>query len=138
MNPDAADTLRETFDYAICNLVIEHVPDPQLLLDQIAKFLKPGGRGYLLAPLMWGQHQIPHDYFRFTSFGLDLLLRRAGFAEIHIAPIGGFFYFLALQLQLSVLLLFPDRMAWWLKLILAPVKLLAYCVLGVALPFLVR
>ena len=44
------------------------------------------------------EHQTPHDYFRYTSFGLRVLLERAGFREISIAPLGGMFTRMAYEL----------------------------------------
>ena len=43
-------------------------------------------------------HQAPHDYFRYTRHGLELLLRRAGFSPPAIEPIGGFFRLLSRRL----------------------------------------
>ena len=41
----------------------------------MARTLAPGGRFLLVAPFEWEEHQQPHDYFRFTRYSLDYLLR---------------------------------------------------------------
>jgi hypothetical protein len=43
----------------------------------------------LSGPFYWPLHEEPHDYFRFTRYGLERLLREAGFPEPEIRPDGG-------------------------------------------------
>lgn len=38
------------YDFAYCFEVIEHVPDPQLLLDVMQRMVRPGGRCYVSTP----------------------------------------------------------------------------------------
>jgi SAM-dependent methyltransferase len=71
--PDAS------FDAAISTQVLEHVTDPQRALREAARVLKPGGILVLTCPGTWPDHETPHDYFRFTRYGLQHLLRNAGF-----------------------------------------------------------
>jgi SAM-dependent methyltransferase len=87
--PDAA------FDAALNIVTLEHVPDPALVLGELARTLAPGGRLLLAAPHEWEEHQAPHDYWRFTRYGLERLLSQAGFTAIRIEPAGGFFRLLA-------------------------------------------
>lgn len=42
-----------TFDFAFCASVLEHVSDPQKLLAETARVLKPGGKVYLAFPNRW-------------------------------------------------------------------------------------
>ncbi len=89
----------QTFDAALCTQVLEHVPDPLTVLCEIQRVLKPGGKIYLSAPQSWHQHQKPHDYYRYTSFGFRHLLERSGFTVESIEPLGGYFWFLSFQMQ---------------------------------------
>ncbi|HEU4929781.1 MAG TPA: class I SAM-dependent methyltransferase [Candidatus Krumholzibacteria bacterium] len=66
-------------DAVLCTEVIEHVTDPLRLLSESYRVLKPGGSMILSAPFTWHLHDEPHDYWRFTEFGLRLLCERAGF-----------------------------------------------------------
>src|SRR5262245_66578335 len=34
-------------------------------------------------------HDEPHDYFRFTRYGAEHLLREAGFEPLEVVPVGG-------------------------------------------------
>ena len=87
-----------TFDAALNIVTLEHVPEPLAVLTELARVLKPGGRLLLVAPQQWEVHQAPHDYYRYTRYGLAWLLARAGFEDARIEPIGGFFTLLARRL----------------------------------------
>jgi SAM-dependent methyltransferase len=87
-----------SFDAALNVVVLEHLPRPDLALTEIARVLRPGGRLLLIAPQQWEVHQAPHDYFRFTRYGLGELCRRAGLLLDSIEPIGGYFSLLARRL----------------------------------------
>ena len=69
----------EIFDGAICNQVLEHVFTPDRFLGEIHRVLKPGGKLLLTVPFVWDEHEQPHDYARYTSFGLRSLLEKNGF-----------------------------------------------------------
>ncbi len=47
-----------------------------------------------------GEHQMPHDYFRFSSPGLEYVFNKAGFTIQFIRPMGGFFYFIGSWLKI--------------------------------------
>lgn len=78
-----------SFQTVLCTQVIEHVADHELLLNEAYRLLSPNGVLILSAPLYWPPHEQPHDYFRFTEFGLSHLLTKAGYEEIQITPNGG-------------------------------------------------
>ena len=66
-------------DLVLCTEVIEHVTDPVRVLFEAQRVLRPGGSLILSAPFTWHVHDEPHDYWRFTEFGLRVLCERAGF-----------------------------------------------------------
>lgn len=78
-----------SFDSVLCTEVLEHVPDPRLHVSEAARVLKKGGRILLTTPFIWPIHDEPHDYQRFTHYGLKMLLGQAGFEEIEITSFGG-------------------------------------------------
>lgn len=45
----------------------------------------------LQVPWMWWIHEAPHDYFRYTPYGLKYMFEKAGYKDIHIQPTSGFF-----------------------------------------------
>jgi len=118
----------ETFDAAINVVTLEHLTDPQIALCEVARVLKSGGRFFLVAPLDWEEHQQPHDFFRYTRFGLRLLLERAGFDEITLTPAGGYFRLLSRRL-LNGLQFFMKGSRWLLfvpaAIVLVPLAIVA-------------
>ena len=56
----------------------------------------------LIAPQQWEVHQAPHDYFRFTRYGLQELCHRAGLTLESVEPMGGYFALLARRLTGSL------------------------------------
>lgn len=100
----------ESFDAATCFQVLEHVPEPRSVLEEISRILKPGASLFLSAPQSWHQHQKPHDYYRYTSFGLQYLVEQSGMTVESTQPMGGYFWFLSFQLQNINYWLFPRGM----------------------------
>ncbi len=68
----------ESFDMVISTQVLEHVPNPQLILNEMARVCKTGGCIVISLPFVYPEHEEPFDYFRFTQFGIAELLKKAG------------------------------------------------------------
>lgn len=83
------------FDAAIHLVTLEHLREPAAALRELARTLAPGARLLLAAPHEWEVHQAPHDYFRYTRYGLAHLLAQAGMEAVEIRPAGGYFRLLA-------------------------------------------
>ena len=75
-----------SFDAVVCTQVLEHLPEPWVAVEEFHRVLAPGGRVVITAPLTWFLHELPHDYYRFTAYGLAHLLSRAGFQDIDVQP----------------------------------------------------
>jgi SAM-dependent methyltransferase len=71
-----------SFSSVLCNQVLEHVFEPDVFLSEIARVLAPGGRLLLTVPFVWDEHEQPHDFARYSSFGLRALLERNGMKVI--------------------------------------------------------
>lgn len=78
-----------TFDGILSTQVIEHVCEPWVMIEEIGRVLRPGGILLLSAPQSWRLHEVPHDYFRYTSYGLRHLIERAGMTVLEIINQGG-------------------------------------------------
>jgi len=79
-----------SFDTVFSSQVLEHVPEPERMLAEMTRVLRPGGCLIVTAPHMWGVHEEPHDYFRFTRFGLESLARRAGAEPVCVQAMAGY------------------------------------------------
>ena len=66
------------FDTVLCTQVLEHVPKPWLMAEEVGRVLKPGGILILSCPQYWPLHEEPHDFFRFTVYGLQALFPKTG------------------------------------------------------------
>jgi SAM-dependent methyltransferase len=89
-----------SFDLVLTTQVLEHVADPSGVLAETARVLRPGGALHLTVPLVWEMHELPYDYRRFTTVGLQALLEDAGFVEVTVRPRNDAFTTLA-QLMLN-------------------------------------
>jgi SAM-dependent methyltransferase len=77
------------FDTIICIDVIEHVPNPQQMIAELVRVLKPGGVLILSTPFFFYLHESPNDYTRFSKFGLINLIQNNKMSVIDLKPTGG-------------------------------------------------
>jgi SAM-dependent methyltransferase len=104
-----------TFDAAIHIVTIEHLKEPGCALAEIGRTLATGGTLLIAAPHEWEVHQAPHDYFRYTRYGLAYLLEKGGFEVREMRAAGGYFRLLARRL-LNGLQFFTGGVRWLLFL----------------------
>ena len=126
-----------TYSTVICNQVLEHVRDPQTVIDELFRVLKPGGKLILTAPGCYGEHMIPYNYYNFLQYGLTMLFENTGFKEIRVSALGGVFWVLGKTMQeageTAMRKLCPQKgMLYSLLLILfraalLPISVLMYC-----------
>lgn len=74
------------FDAVLCTQVLEHLEWPRESVREMHRFLRPGGVLYITVPMAQAEHQIPYDFFRYTSYGLRSICAHAGFDEIEVKP----------------------------------------------------
>jgi SAM-dependent methyltransferase len=69
----------KSFATVICNQVLEHVFEPEHLISEMSRCLKPGGKLLLTVPFVWDEHETPQDFARYSSFGLKYLIEKGNF-----------------------------------------------------------
>lgn len=77
------------FDTIVLSDVLEHVPRPELLWSEMARLLAPGGRALVNVPFLYGIHEAPHDYARYTEFALRRFAQQAGLQVLSLDAVGG-------------------------------------------------
>lgn len=86
-NAQALPVPDESQDFVLCNSIFEHVLDPDEVMSEIARVMKPGGRSMLTTTNRWhpktGEIDVP--LFSYMPRRLrDRLWRRSG--RMHITP----------------------------------------------------
>ena len=76
-------------DCALATEVFEHCPDPELVMRETLRILKPRGFLFVTMPFLWPLHCVPYDEYRYTPFSLERHLRKAGFEQIKLTALGG-------------------------------------------------
>jgi SAM-dependent methyltransferase len=69
----------ESFNTIISTQTIEHLSEPQLLINEAYRLLKQNGIFILSGPMYWPLHEEPYDFFRFTKYGFRYIITKAGF-----------------------------------------------------------
>lgn len=129
--PDIVDDISasalpsDQFDAVVISEVLEHVQNPGAAAAEIWRILKAGGIVIATTPFLMPIHDRPHDYYRFTRYGLAYLFR--DFDEVEINARNGWAE--ALAAAAGRVVTEPGRRnRFWGGLILPP--------LLIAMPFL--
>lgn len=102
-NPDVlADAAALPFgdcsvDGILCLALLEHVDDPDPVLEEMHRVMKPGARALVWVPFYWREHNYPIDSRRYTEQGVCALLKRRGFSIVESSsrPYSGLFFVLS-------------------------------------------
>lgn len=92
----------KSFDSVVCFEVLEHVKNPKAILEEVNRVIKDHGSLLISVPFLFGEHEEPYDFQRFTSFGLLKLLKDANFNVISLEKTTSEFMAIA---QLNILYL---------------------------------
>jgi SAM-dependent methyltransferase len=79
----------ESFDTVIRTDVLEHLPEPQNAIYNIARVLAPNGKLILGVPFQYQLHEEPLDFYRYTEFALRRFASLAGLDVIDLSRFGG-------------------------------------------------
>jgi len=95
-----------SFNTVFSTQVLEHVADSKGMIKESFRVLDNGGYAIFTIPFSWELHEEPHDYFRFSKYGIKALFEEQGFKIVHIKSNGGKW---AAIFQLWINVLFSTR-----------------------------
>lgn len=93
------------FDFIVFNQALEHMPEPEVVLRELCRVMKPGGRLLCTAPLFFEEHDLPYDFYRYTQFAYKHLMPKAGLTIERLDWMEGYFGTVAYQLETAALYL---------------------------------
>lgn len=103
--------------------LIEHLCEPQTMLNEAFRILKSGGYLILQVPWQWLTHEEPYDYFRYTPYGLKYVFTKAGFVDVYVEPSSGFFSMFILKFNYFTVRYIkgPKLIRWIIKAVFIPI-----------------
>ena len=103
------------FDVILSTDVLEHVREPKQVFAEASRVLRPGGLLIMTAPQTAHLHEEPHDYFRFTKYGLAYLAQATGFSVVEIKAFGGALALVGQTIACHIPVLVHNRFGNWLR-----------------------
>tara|TARA_B100001248_G_scaffold14650_1_gene9757 strand:- start:10647 stop:11444 length:798 start_codon:yes stop_codon:yes gene_type:complete len=92
LNQDATFALPENkFDVIFIPNLVHHFEDQSLLFSVCYKSLKKNGKLIVFEPTFREIHQAPHDYIRYTPYGIKQILIQNSFCKINCKETGDSF-----------------------------------------------
>jgi len=74
----------ESADIIFLSHTLEHIAEPQRLIDECYRILKKGGTIISVTPFLVLEHQGPHDFYRYTQYGLKYLFRNYSAVSVEL------------------------------------------------------
>lgn len=121
----------DSCDGVICESSLEHFKDPTRAVQEMHRVLKSGGLVYISVPFIYGFHDSPNDYYRWTKEGLRELLRNFEEKELDIYGGPAFALTSILREWLAIVFSFNSEFAYQILslvflVLLAPFNFLDY------------
>lgn len=89
-------------DCAMATELFEHCTEPESVMREILRVMRPGGILFFTVPFIWPLHDVPFDQYRYTPFSLNRHLTNCGFNDIRLSALGGWNKSLAQMIGLYV------------------------------------
>jgi len=90
----------KSFDVVLCTEVLEHVPDPVLAIEELARLVRPGGILIVTVPFCSFTHFAPYHFSTGLSrYWYEEHLGRLGFGEVVCEASGNYFEYVAQEIR---------------------------------------
>jgi len=79
---EAMESVQQSFgkmDFLVSHSVFEHLKHPSIGMANCNALLGLGGKFMISVPMLFKDHGVPNDYFRYTARNMDDLFKCAGF-----------------------------------------------------------
>lgn|GEM_PF-2493427 len=123
---EAIPVASESVDTCLLTEVLEHLAQPEPVMVEIGRVLKPGGRVYVTVPFAYPEHQVPYDFHRYTSFGIRRLAEVAGLDPVEVRMRTGLGGFLAFYIDVTLEDRAPKALVGVCRLLTVPLKILLH------------
>jgi len=77
-----------SFDGVLLVNILEHLFEHKFAVEESFRVLRQHGTIAGVVPFMFNVHGSPSDYFRYTRFALERLLKEAGFTSVRVEELG--------------------------------------------------
>jgi SAM-dependent methyltransferase len=77
------------FDTILLSDVLEHIPEPEGLWQEMNRILSTDGVVLLNVPFFFRLHEEPYDYYRYTEHALRRFAEKHGFEVLILQSVGG-------------------------------------------------
>lgn len=88
-----------SFDAIMCIEVLEHVPNPELAIKELARLLRPGGTLIVTAPFCSFTHFAPYHFCTgFSRYWYEHHMKAHGLVVAEMTPNGNYFEYIAQEM----------------------------------------
>lgn len=78
-----------SYDTVILSDVLEHIAQPDRLMKEIGRILRPGGHLLMNVPFFYYLHEQPHDHHRYTRHALRRMAEDGNMEVVELEALGG-------------------------------------------------
>lgn len=84
--------LENKLDFFVFNQTIDHLYNPFIAIENLYKYIKPGGYLFTTTPTVNVPHMTPIHYNQYNLMGLSILMMSVGFEIVEVGQWGNYDY----------------------------------------------
>ncbi len=110
----------EAIDTVICLETLEHVGDPPQVMRELSRVLRPAGVLLLSVPFLYRIHAAPTDFWRFTEYQVQRMVKNTGLEIVRMERLGLLFTVLCDMTKQAISEIRLTVLRWLLGLLFLP------------------